>query len=696
VECLGSIHIDGLGATSFLPDTILPEFDNALYGVRIFGVYSLNDPSGLDLACSRGCMNGTRAAGALAPLPSGMLIAMFTDIVDSTRIKQLMPGKTAARRDAAYRTGVKEPHDTRLTRISRDAGGRKVNAAGDGYLFAFTDAEEAVLCALAIQDSLRIDPIATPLGPLRLRIGMHIGVARPTDEDYTASMVDKAARIQSHAAPGEVLLSPETRAVVAQLRDVFFEETPALELKGLEMSSLFRVSRGSGMGAAGGTGRAGGSVAGLTDFENPYDFATVANHRTFKGRTFETEELLDSIATCTHTAIFGLQRMGKTSLITQGLQGALADHEALRSSILVATVDMQRLGGAQVTYRDFVHAIFEAIVEQLARLGLGREVQNLRALTRELFTANQYQRGDRTEFFSVLAKLLGGLATAARRRIVLFIDEFSEIRKVIERNKTALTNNPSRTSKLLPHDMYIDLPFIHHLSSLLKDEALKQQVTFVVIVRPFLAEYDEREGLQLLKLMKPISLRHLDHEAARELITRPLEPHVAYEEGAVDYLCWLTAGHPYLLQFMLKLIVDRIKRNGRATIALADVQWVQERMISNGPAYDAQFAVLISDYSIDEIMHPKEAQLGKGLLALVSKLGQQQEGWVDSIQIFEAFAKYKIPEEKTASILSQLTRTRILEEGVGDDESLRYRLSIPLVQERFVRQNLYRRFFRYA
>ncbi len=620
---------------------------------------------------------------------------MFTDIVDSTRLKGLMAADTEGRRDTIFRSAVKEPHDKRVLGCVRSSGGRKVKSTGDGYLFAFTDAEEAVLCALAIQHSLGADPIVTPLGPLQLRIGLHTGMARPGDEDYTGSTMDKAARIQTQAEPGEVLLSQQTKTLVAQLRNVRFDETPQVELKGLESGPLFRAVREAGWSADPGSSAPEPGRRPLSELQNPYDFATTANQKTFKGRAFETEKLLDSIETCTHTVIFGLQRMGKTSLITQGLNAELDVRRALRDEILVATVDIQRLGGAQVTYRDFVHAIFEAVVEQLAAMGLGREVQNLRALTRDLFTPSQYQRGDRTEFFSVFAKLLAGLAAASRRRIVLFIDEFSEIRKVIERNKTALQKNPARTAKLLPHEMYIDVPFIHHLSSLLKDEGLKRQITFVVLVRPFLAEYDEREGLQLLKLMKPITLRHLDEVAAKELITEPLESYVSYEDGAVDYLFTLTAGHPYLLQFILKLIVDKIKRIGRATITLADVKWVQELMISDGPAYDAQFAVLISDYSVDEITHPKESQLGKGLLALVSKLGQHQEGWVDAAQIFAGFARYDIPDEKTASILSQLTRTRILEEGIVDDH-LRYRLSIPLVQERFVRQNLYLKYFRYA
>ena len=86
----------------------------------------------------------------------------------------------------------------------------------------------------------------------------------------------------------------------------------------------------------------------------------------------------------------------------------------------------------------------------------------------------------------------------------------------------------------------------------------------------------------------------------------------------------------------------------------------------------------------------------KGLLALVAKLGQHQHGWVTAREIYERLAKYKVPEEKTASLLSQFTRTYILEEGTVD-ERLRYRLAVPLVQERFVRQNLhFKGYFRYT
>ena len=64
-----------------------------------------------------------------------------------------------------------------------------------------------------------------------------------------------------------------------------------------------------------------------------------------------------------------------------------------------------------------------------------------------------------------------------------------------------------------------------------------------MLVRPFMSEYDDREELQILKLMKPITLYHLDDRAAKALICEPLQGRIAFEEGrARDCLYQLTAG----------------------------------------------------------------------------------------------------------------------------------------------------------
>jgi hypothetical protein len=413
---------------------------------------------------------------------------------------------------------------------------------------------------------------------------------------------------------------------------------------------------------------------------------------TFKGRSAEIDEILDSIESGTHTAVFGLQRMGKTSLIEEGVDERLQRNPRLANRVLLAKVDFQRLGDEQVKYGDFFRAIIGAIAQAMAASGIGRSNSDVRLLTNELFRQND--QGDRSQIFTKFADLIRGMAEVSRRQIVLFIDEFSEIRKAIEQNRRARIDKPLRDRNLLPHDMYLDIPFVHHLSSMLRDRNLKGKFTLIVAVRPFMAEYDDKEDLQILKLMRPITLYYLDEIAAKALIVEPLADKVGYEPGAIDDLYRLTAGHPYLLQFMLKSLVDRIRREVRRTITKNDVASLKQRMVTEGPAYDAQFAVVISDYSVDEITIPQEARLGKGTLALIAKIGgEQEDGWVLENQIFEALAKHQVPKEKGASLLSQFVRVKILDERAFGG-NLCYRISIPLLLERFVEQNLNLKYFR--
>jgi class 3 adenylate cyclase len=203
-------------------------------------------------------------------LPSGVITAMFTDIVNSTKLKGAMEGDTAARRDAKFRSDVKEPHDKIVLTCMEDAGGHKVKSTGDGYLFMFTDAEEAVLCALRIQDQLRANPINTPLGPLQVRIGLHTGIASPTGGDYIASAMDKAARVESKAEPGQVFVSRETYTlVIGKLRGVDFEKAGTFELKGLESENLYRAFQTGVRTSGADTPRISPHSVSLAQLQNP-------------------------------------------------------------------------------------------------------------------------------------------------------------------------------------------------------------------------------------------------------------------------------------------------------------------------------------------------------------------------------------------------------------------------------------------
>ena len=429
-------------------------------------------------------------------------------------------------------------------------------------------------------------------------------------------------------------------------------------------------------------------------FENPYDFSSPASQETFKGREAELDELMDAIRTRTHTAIFGLQRMGKTSLMEEGLRERLERDPSLAGTLLLVNVNFHHEGDDQVKYRDLAGRILRGVTREIAKLGLGQSDDRTDAAIREVLSpARQYERGDRSEFFDRFANCLRGLARTAGRRVILFLDEFSEIVHGINKNRIVSLRNPAREMNLLAQDQYVDAKFLHFFGTLLKDREFTKLYTLVVAVRPFMAEFDERENLQMLKLMTPITLYYLSEPQAKALITEPVRPDFTYHSDCVDYLWKLTAGHPYLLQFMLKDIINRVLRVRRRDVRIEDVKSMEERMILEGTAYEAVFEVLMSDYSVQEVTHPKEADFGKGTMALIAKLGDvQEEGWVLLDQLTPEIVPRHMPKEKLMSVLSQLHRTKILDER-EDRRGLQFRVYVPLLRKRFVKQNLYTKYF---
>lgn len=175
--------------------------------------------------------------------PAGVVTAMFTDMVGSAALKGEMPGETSSQRDAAFRQQIKSPHDRVVLESIRTHGGYLVNPTGDGFCATFVDAEEAVLCALNIQRQLREEPIQTPLGPLKIRIGLHTGMAGPTSGDYSASTIDKTARVQNKAEGGQILLSLQTYALVTgRIRGVGFQRAGMFDIKGMPQEELYLLA----------------------------------------------------------------------------------------------------------------------------------------------------------------------------------------------------------------------------------------------------------------------------------------------------------------------------------------------------------------------------------------------------------------------------------------------------------------------
>jgi class 3 adenylate cyclase len=142
---------------------------------------------------------------------------LFTDIVDAT-------AHAAVLGDRAWRKLLEEHHNIVRSQLSRFRG-REMDTAGDGFFATFDGPARGIRCACAIRDSLReLD--------LEIRAGLHTGECELVDNKTGGIAVHIGARVASHAAPNDVLVSSTVKDLVAG-SGISFEDRGQHELKGI-------------------------------------------------------------------------------------------------------------------------------------------------------------------------------------------------------------------------------------------------------------------------------------------------------------------------------------------------------------------------------------------------------------------------------------------------------------------------------
>ncbi|MGA7270675.1 MAG: adenylate/guanylate cyclase domain-containing protein, partial [Acidimicrobiia bacterium] len=139
-------------------------------------------------------------------LPVGTVTFVLTDIEGSTRLWE---------RDEAAMRRAMALHDDVLDQAAERAGGWVVRPRGEGdsRFLVFADALGAVTAAAAIERDLEaaVWPTATEI---RVRIGVHTGVAQLRGGDYYGPAVNRCARLRSIGHGGQVLLSQASYELV--------------------------------------------------------------------------------------------------------------------------------------------------------------------------------------------------------------------------------------------------------------------------------------------------------------------------------------------------------------------------------------------------------------------------------------------------------------------------------------------------
>ena len=235
----------------------------------------------------------------MTDLPTGTVTFLFTDLEGSTRLWEEHP---EAMRDALAR------HDEILRDAVEKRDGHVVKTTGDGLHAAFAVAPDAVAAALDAQRQLLAEPWTLP-EPLRVRMGLHTGVAEIRDGDYFGTSVNRAARVAAAAHGGQVVASAASADLV---RDDIGTDITLTDLGEHRLRDLGRPER----------------IVQVTHPDLPSDFPPLRSldaypgnlpvQRTaFVGRTDDLAEVRASLDTAPVVTLTGVGGVGKTRLALQ-------------------------------------------------------------------------------------------------------------------------------------------------------------------------------------------------------------------------------------------------------------------------------------------------------------------------------------------------------------------------------------------
>lgn len=156
-------------------------------------------------------------------IQTGIATIMFTDIAGSSALAETLG-------DARWSAAV-QAHMEQVGGVLAQHNGTLVKTLGDGTMSAFASATAALTAAAELQKLVSANA-AEPR--LQIRIGLHTGDLVEQDGDMFGTVVNKAARVASIAAPGDICLSDATHIMVGSAPRFRFSDPARVKLKGLK------------------------------------------------------------------------------------------------------------------------------------------------------------------------------------------------------------------------------------------------------------------------------------------------------------------------------------------------------------------------------------------------------------------------------------------------------------------------------
>ncbi len=157
--------------------------------------------------------------------PDGSVTILFSDIESSTAMTERLGDERWLE--------VLRDHNSIFREKLGSYGGYEVKNQGDGFMLAFPSPVGALRCAIEVQRAFEERATERPDERIRVRIGLHTGVAIAEEGDFFGRNVILAARIAAQARGGEILVSEALHDQCGVEEGIDFSESRELELKGL-------------------------------------------------------------------------------------------------------------------------------------------------------------------------------------------------------------------------------------------------------------------------------------------------------------------------------------------------------------------------------------------------------------------------------------------------------------------------------
>ncbi len=285
--------------------------------------------------------------------PTGDVTFLFTDIEGSTALWDRAP--------EAMTESLAE-HDRRINSIVDAHNGYVFTTAGDSFAVAFQDAFEAVEAALEVQLAF-LESAATLV--LRVRIGVHSGVATVRGGDYFGAAVNRGARLSASAHGGQLVLSQATvdRLAGRLPPDVELVDLGTHRLRGLtEPERIHQVNHPA----------LTLEHPRLRTVQGPED-QLPTQLTSFIGRTQEVSEVIDLVHANRLVTLSGAGGAGKTRLamrvaeeLLDGFPDGLrvAELGAVRDADVLIEEIAQRFAVAQLAGTPLIRSVTEYIGDQ--------------------------------------------------------------------------------------------------------------------------------------------------------------------------------------------------------------------------------------------------------------------------------------------------------------------------------------------